>query len=265
MSKIQLLVVGVGGWIVVHVGLVLFGAALGGGATFLHFDDAAPKDTCDASICLDPDDKLLLVASARAAQEWEKYGEDINIGEGVQVLWNPAIKQNGLPVAAAVYESGGKIEVNSTLYKPGDCLWCALFHEIGHLLDYEHGDDHYGLSIPPAPVASSWGSMPPSPTPVPTPVEEGIPIALSFYTCPPFCGTMTNGETVHEGASACGYAFELGMRFTIDGDPTGRTYTCKDRGSGPYYWTDIFFTNSATGWAWQEIVGTTGMIHREEK
>ena len=40
MSKIQLLVVGVGGWIVVHVGLVLFGAVLGGGVTFLHFDNS---------------------------------------------------------------------------------------------------------------------------------------------------------------------------------------------------------------------------------
>ena len=61
----------------------------------------------------------------------------------------------------------------------------------------------------------------------------------------------------------CGYAFELGIRFTIDDDPTERTYTCKDRGSGPYHWVDIFFADSAAGWAWQEIVGTTGMIHLE--
>ena len=167
MSKVQLLVVGVGGWIVVHVGLVLFGAVLGGGVTFLHFSDSST----------------------------------------------------------------------------------------------------------PAPVASSWGPVPPtstptptpSPTPVPTPtpVPVGIPVSITFYLCPPFCSTMTNGETVHLGAAACGYAFELGMRFTLAGDPTGRTYTCKDRGGGPYHWVDIFFTNSAAGWAWQEIVGATGTIHIE--
>ena len=118
------------------------------------------------------------------------------------------------------------------------------------------------------PVASSWGPMPPTATPTPSPVPtptptEGIPVALTFYGCPPFCGVMTNGEVVHHGAAACGYAFELGMHFTIDDNPTGRTYTCKDRGGGPYYWVDIFFADPASGWAWQEIVGTTGTIHLE--
>lgn len=76
---------------------------------------------------------------------------------------------------------------------------------------------------------------------------------------------MANGEVVHPGAAACGYGFELGMRFTLAGDPTGRTYTCEDRGRGPHFWIDIFFTNSDAGWIWQEIVGATGTIHREEK
>ena len=184
MSKIQLLVVGVGGWIVVHVGLVLFGAVLGGGVTFLHFSNEG--------------------------EEKEIYTYD----EG--------------------YDAG---------YSDG-------FME--------------GLSKIVVPKTDNVQEI--APTPTPTPIEEeGIPIALSFYTCPPFCGTMTNGEVVHPGAAACGYAFELGMRFTIDDDPTGRTYTCKDRGSGPYHWIDIFFADPANGWAWQEIVGTTGMIHREEK
>ncbi len=176
MSKIQLLVVGVGGWIVVHVGLVLFGAALGGGATFLHF-------TGDG-------------------EEKEIYTYDEGYDAG--------------------YSDGFMEGLNKIVVTETDNV-----QEVA---------------------------------PTPTPTEEGIPIALSFYTCPPFCGTMTNGKTVHEGASACGYAFELGMRFTIDGDPTGRTYTCKDRGSGSYYWVDIFFPDSADGYLWISQVGVRGVI-----
>lgn len=130
-----------------------------------YFDtETASIDVCNTSVCLHPADIQLLMASGRAIQEWERYGESVGIGADVQVLWNPTLKQNGLPVAAAVYEAGDRIEVNSTMYKPGvDCLWCALFHEIGHLLGYEHGSGPYGLSIPSAePVASSWGPMPPT-------------------------------------------------------------------------------------------------------
>ncbi len=181
MSKIQLLAVGVGGWIVVHVGLVLFGAALGGGVTFLHFTGDGEE------------------------KEIYTYNEGYDAG----------------------YSDGFMEGLNKIVVPKTDNV-----QEV-------------------------------APTPTPTPVEEGIPITLSFYTCPPFCGAMANGETVHKGTAACGYAFELGMRFTIDGDPTGRTYTCKDRGQGPYFWIDIFFADSAAGWTWQKIVGTTGTIHIE--
>ncbi len=123
MSKVQLLVVGVSGWIIVHVGLVLFGAVLGGGVTFFHF-------TGDG-------------------EEKEIYTYD----EG--------------------YDAG---------YSDG-------FME--------------GLNKLVVPKTDNVQEV--APTPTPTPVEEGIPITLSFYTCPPFCGTMTNGEAVHEGAADWGY------------------------------------------------------------
>lgn len=68
---------------------------------------------------------------------------------------------------------------------------------------------------------------------------------------------MADGEDVHEGAAACGYAWELGTRFTLEGDPTGRTYVCEDRGLGPWLWVDLFFWDEADGYAWLAVVGSS--------
>lgn len=81
-------------------------------------------------------------------------------------------------------------------------------------------------------------------------------VLVTFYTCPPFCGTMASGATVYEGAAACGYAWDLGTRFTLEGDPTARVYVCEDRGLGPWLWIDIFFQDEAAGYAWLASVGT---------
>ena len=102
-------------------------------------------------LVLAPEDGPLLAASERAAAEWARYGESVSTSRGatVRVRWNPDLNLDGTPVAAAVYAAGDRIDVNSALYRPDvDCLWCAIFHEIGHLLGYDHGDDHYGLLIP---------------------------------------------------------------------------------------------------------------------
>ncbi len=68
---------------------------------------------------------------------------------------------------------------------------------------------------------------------------------------------MAGGATVYEGAAACGYAWELGTRFTLEGDPTMRIYVCEDRGLGPWLWVDIFFWSEADGYAWISEVGTS--------
>jgi len=71
-----------------------------------------------------------------------------------------------------------------------------------------------------------------------------------------FCGAMASGQTVYEGAAACAPGY-MGERFTIIGDPSGRTYTCADTGSavaGEH--RDIFFHNSDDAWAWWVQMGT---------
>ncbi len=85
-------------------------------------------------------------------------------------------------------------------------------------------------------------------------------VAVTFYACPPFCRTMANGEDVHESAAACSWELTLGTRFTIDGDPTGRVYTCEDRGLGPANWIDVFFWNEAEGWLWLSQLGVRATI-----
>ena len=132
------------------------------------------------------------------------------------------------------------------------------------------------IPIPPTPAPSTTprlhdaGEPPvpePKPTPTPTPERATEPAAgarvdatLTFYVCsgsPPgfqegYCGITASGQPVYEGGAACGYAMPLGATFTIEGDPTGRTYTCIDRGLGPHWWVDIFFWTYAEGRAWRD-------------
>lgn len=89
---------------------------------------------------------------------------------------------------------------------------------------------------------------------------ETIDAAITFYTCPPYCATTASGESLYMGGAACGYGLRLGSIFQIENDPTGRTYTCNDRGLGPHWWVDIFFWDKAEGWAWLAQVGTQGRI-----
>jgi hypothetical protein len=87
-------------------------------------------------------------------------------------------------------------------------------------------------------------------------------VNLTFYDClgQGFCGRMSSGEKVYEGAAACSWNLPEGTRFRIAGDPTKRTYVCEDRGLLEDTWVDIFFYDPEDGWEWQEAVGRIGTI-----
>ncbi len=75
-----------------------------------------------------------------------------------------------------------------------------------------------------------------------------------------FCGHMRNGEVVHSGAAACAFRL-LGTRFRIEGDPTGRVYTCKDTGSGVHGGhRDIWFNSSDEGVRWAAQIGPRATV-----
>jgi hypothetical protein len=109
-----------------------------------------------------------------------------------------------------------------------------------------------GEVVPDVPVVLGVLSEPVPEAPAPS-------VTLTFYVCSGapygyqggYCGTMSSGATVYEGAAACGYSWELGTRFVIDGDPTGRVYTCEDRGYLDWFHVDVFFWDYAEGRAWR--------------
>ncbi|MYE31887.1 MAG: hypothetical protein F4X80_04365 [Chloroflexi bacterium] len=93
---------------------------------------------------------------------------------------------------------------------------------------------------------------------------------VSFYYCTAdsghpgdggaWCGAMRDGTVVYPGAAACDYEY-LGQQFRIEGDPTGRVYTCNDTGSAVHgLHRDIWFRTNAEGWSWQRDVGRRVVI-----
>lgn len=82
-------------------------------------------------------------------------------------------------------------------------------------------------------------------------------VTNTFYACVGngFCGNMANGQQVFAGAAACSYDLPMGTQFVINQDPTGRVFTCLDRGALAPTWVDVWFYDAADGYAWQSIVG----------
>jgi hypothetical protein len=97
-----------------------------------------------------------------------------------------------------------------------------------------------------------------------SPLATGTKLAstVTFYACigNGFCGAMANGELVYPGAAACSGDLPFGTKFRIENDPSGRVFTCVDRGALSATWVDIWFYDVADGWAWQSLVGTSSNI-----
>ena len=126
----------------------------------------------------------------------------------------------------------------------------------------------------PTPAPTATPTPPPTPTPTPTPTPAGtiVEATITYYYCEQgtaaagigdgggWCGYMAGGEVVHAGAASCAAGF-MGQRFRILGDPTDRTYTCKDTGGSVLgQHRDIWFANSDAAYAWFLAVGPTALI-----
>jgi hypothetical protein len=101
-----------------------------------------------------------------------------------------------------------------------------------------------------------------------------VQVVVTFYL--PTGNPMYSGIYPYEGAAACWWGLDIGVRFRLVGDPTGRTYTCLDRGAGPDRqitrptdtsvltpWVDVYFEDEAAGMAWLAKVGDQVAILRE--
>ena len=114
---------------------------------------------------------------------------------------------------------------------------------------------------------------PDAPKPPSSEDSDYFETSITYYYCVPgtnplshgdgggYCGSMSNGQQVHEGGAACAPR-HLGQRFRIEGDPTGREYTCTDGGGSVLQdHRDIWFMNSDAGYAWWTLVGERAFIH----
>ena len=99
---------------------------------------------------------------------------------------------------------------------------------------------------------------------------DRVVATVSFYYCAAgsghpgdggaWCGAMRDGTVVYPGAAACDYTY-LGQQFRIEGDPTGRVYTCNDTGGAVHgLHRDIWFRTNTEGWSWQREVGRSVVI-----
>ena len=228
MTKPQLAIAAVVGWIAIHGGLVFLGAVLGVGLS------------------------IPLLGHSTISQPLRCQEDEVAIHGGLADWYDPS-----LPLACVNFDAFPELH-------PFDYeQWRAETYSDGFMEGYNEGlSDATNTEI-----GEAWSEPPitePTPTPAPTPTPEPevkgttMTVALTFYTCKPFCigDLMANGQPLHAGAVACGYALNTGQRFEFD----GQVYTCEDRGGGPAYWVDFWMPDHATGSAWQAKVGTIGEI-----
>ena len=177
MSKIQLLVVGVGGWIVVHVGLVLFGAVLGGGVTFLHFSGGEKE--------------------ALRCQE-----DEVAVHGGLADWYDP-----DLPLECVNFDEFPEAHVHDPVIKKA---WCK---EPSEQLEICAVGETTVPNLTPALTPTTT----PTPTPEVkrTPMTVSLTFYTCPPFC--LGMPMYNGAPLHAGAVACGWALQEGQVFEFDG------------------------------------------------
>jgi hypothetical protein len=227
MTKPQLVVSAMVGWIAIHGGLVLLGGVLGVGLS------------------------IPLLGHSTNSQSVHCQEDEVAIHGGLANWYDP-----DLPLACVNFDEFPELH-------PFDYeQWRAETYRDGFMEGYNEGlSDATNTEI-----GEAWSELPasgPTPTPAPPPPEPEVSgpqmtVALSFYTCPPFCpgDPMANGSPLSAGDVACGGALQMGQRFLFN----GQEYMCEDRGAGPAYWVDFWMPDYATGQAWQASVGQVGEI-----
>lgn len=235
MTKRTLVASAVVGWVAIHGGLVLLGGVLGIGLS------------------------IPFMPHSTNSQAVHCQGDEVAIHGGLADWYDP-----DLPLACVNFNEFPELH-------PFDYeQWRAETYLDGFQEGYNEGlSDAANTEIGEAWSATPAPESTPTPAPTPTPEATARPefgtkrtpmtVSLTFYTCPPFCpgDPMYNGAPLHIGAVACGWALADGQVFEFD----GQTYTCEDRGgSVSVYWVDFWQPDLATGWAWQDRVGTMGEI-----
>ena len=250
MTKPQLAVAAVVGWVAIHGGLVVLGAVLGIGLS------------------------IPLLGHSTISQPLHCQEDEVAIHGGLTDWYNP-----DLPLACVNFDEFPELH-------PFDYeQWRAEIYRDGFMEGHNEGLSDTANTE----VGEVWSAVPtdsfkkawckvggqltacalhtntPKPTPAPTPTPEPevrhttMTVSLTFYTCEPFClgDPMYNGAPLHVGAVACGWALQDGQVFEFDGE----TYTCEDRGGAvSAYWVDFWMPDRTTGYAWQARVGTIGEI-----
>ncbi len=261
MTKRQVVVGGILAWVAIHGAIFGAGVLFGGGVeTLTHFghstnsqavhcqedevaihgglDDWYDPDLPLACVNFDEFPEIYGGSNAQVYDDGFRDGQEDDLGGRVYDF----AYQNG-------YDDGAGFDWEQ---------FRAETYRDGFMEGYNEGlSDAANTKI-----GEAWNETPtpvstPTPAP-PTPEPEVMQVALTFYTCPPFCpgDPMANGQPLEAGAVACGYALGTGQRFVFN----GAEYTCEDRGGGPYYWVDFWMPDHATGQAWQASVGQVGEI-----
>ncbi len=188
----------------------------------------------------------LLAAVMLAGSDAAQQGKD----ETEAMLKPDAADDQGLPARFALHLPPVSLDIPPAPFaEEGDAALDSLRPPA-----VATGPGQRGVPDEAAPRRAGWG-----------PVERQTPI--TFYSClgprGGFCGAMSSGNVVYEGAAACGSAYALGDRVSIVGDPTGRVYVCEDRGWLAPTQVDVFWYREEEGLAWMAQVARRADVQRE--